>query len=56
MSGDRGNWVWFRRQIVRRECERARTENRCKKCNRKDNTGLIDGLCTKCFCAKQEAK
>lgn len=48
MGADRGNLTWARRQW-RRDSRPV-----CKQCKRPDPTGLIDGLCTHCFCNQRK--
>jgi len=51
---DTGAWAWYQRQTKQREAERRQEKNRCGRCGKRDNTGLIDNLCTSCFCKKLE--
>lgn len=52
----KGAWARYRRETRRRAAERARERPKCSQCGHGDSTGLIDGLCTRCFCWKMDAK
>jgi len=41
-----GALAWARRQW------RTDTRPHCRECGKVDRTGLIDGLCTRCFCRR----
>lgn len=45
---DKGLWTFYKRGMR----QAAGAHLICKVCGKRDKTGLIDGMCTHCFCKK----
>jgi hypothetical protein len=52
---DRGNLVWMRREWRQNWAEHKKRIRHCSTCGRREDTGLIDGLCNRCFCRSLDA-